>query len=157
MIQTILIVLVAVVVLIVIIAVLALRYLRADESDTFDDIPDEPRPARRPAPQGRARPPAQPERRPRQPDQATEVWAAGRPARPPNDRAPSGFRDRGAGAPRTGPQRPAGQVTRRRDASGPRPARPGARPGGPDAATSSWDSLSDVDYWTELNSDKPDM
>ena len=88
MIQTILIVLVAVVVLIVIIAVLALRYLRADDSDSFDDIPDEPRPARRPAEQDREMLPVKSERRPRQPEQVTEVWAVDSPARRPDARAP---------------------------------------------------------------------
>jgi hypothetical protein len=150
MIQTILIVLVAVVVLIVIIAVLALRYLRADDSDTFDDIPDEPRPARRAAEQDRERPPAAPERR--QPEQVTEVWAADRPAR-----TPSGFRDRHAGSSPTGPQRAASQAARRQEPAGSRSARASARPDGPDSATSSWDSLSDVDYWVELAADKPEM
>lgn len=162
MIQTILIVLVAVVVLIVIIAVLALRYLRADDSDTFDDIPDEPRPARRPAEQDRERLPAAPGRRSRQPDQVTEVWAADRPARTPDTRAPSGFRDRDTGARdtgarATGPQRAASQATARREAAGPRPTRASTRPDGPDTATSSWDSLSDVDYWAELAADKPEI
>jgi hypothetical protein len=158
MIQTILIVLVAVVVLIVIIAVLALRYLRADDSDSFDDIPDEPRPARRPAEQDREMPPAKSARRPRQPEQLTEVWAAADgPARRPDARAPSGFRDRDTGARPAGPQRAASQAGPRREQLGSRPARAGARPDGPDSATSSWDSLSDVDYWAELAADKPEI
>jgi len=157
MIQTILIVLVAVVVLIVIIAVLALRYLRADDSDSFDDIPDEPRPARRPAEQDREMPPAKSERRPRQPEQITEVWAADGPARRPDARVPSGFRDRDTGARPAGPQRAASQTGPRREQLGSRPARASARPDGPDSATSSWDSLSDVDYWAELAADKPEI
>ncbi|HEY7325892.1 MAG TPA: hypothetical protein VH520_13805 [Streptosporangiaceae bacterium] len=157
MIQTILIVLVAVVVLIVIIAVLALRYLRADDSDTFDQMPDEPRPARRPADQGRERLPAAPGRRSRQPEQVTEVWAADRPARTPDNRATSGFRDRDTEARATGPQRAATQGTARRETAGSRPVRASARPDGPESATSSWDSLSDVDYWAELAADKPEI
>jgi hypothetical protein len=157
MIQTILIVLVAVVVLIVIIAVLALRYLRADDSDTFDDIPDEPRPARRPAQQDRERRPAVPGRRPRQPEQVTEVWAADRPTRTPDARVPSGFRDRDTGGRPTGPQRAVSQPTARREAAVSRPVRASARPDGPDSVTSSWDSLSDVDYWAELAADKPEI
>lgn len=157
MIQTILIVLVAVVVLIVIIAVLALRYLRADDSDTFDDIPDEPRPARRPADQDRERPPAQPERRPRQPEQVTEAWAADRPARAPDTRASSGFRDRDTGPRPAGRQRVASQPAARRETAGSRPVRASSRPDGPESVTSSWDSLSDVDYWAELAADKPEI
>jgi hypothetical protein len=157
MIQTILIVLVAVVVLIVIIAVLALRYLRADDSDTFDDIPDEPRPARRPAEQDLEGPPAAPGRRPRQPEQVTEAWADDRAARTPDARAPSGSRDRHTGPRPAGPQRAASQVTSRREPAGSRAARASARPDGPESATSSWDSLSDVDYWAELAADKPEI
>lgn len=157
MIQTILIVLVAVVVLIVIIAVLALRYLRADDSDNFDDIPDEPRAARRPAEQDRDRLRAAPGRRSRQPEQVTEVWAADRPARTPDNRVPSGFRDRDTEARATGPQRAATQANARRETAGARPVRAIARPDGPESATSSWDSLSDVDYWAELAADKPEI
>ena len=157
MIQTILIVLVAVVVLIVIIAVLALRYLRADDSDTFDDMPDEPRPARRPAEQDRERPPAPPERRPRQSEQVTEVWAADRLARTPDTRAASGVRDRDTGPRPAGPQRAASQQAARREPAGSRSARARSRPDGPDSVTSSWDSLSDVDYWAELAADKPEI
>ena len=157
MIQTILIVLVAVVVLIVIIAVLALRYLRADDSDTFDEMPDEPRPARRPADQDRERPRTAPGRRSRQPEQVTEVWAAERPARAPDNRVPSGFRDRDSEPRTTGPQRAAAQATARREAAGSRPVRANSRPDGPESATSSWDSLSDVDYWAELAADKPEI
>jgi len=156
MIQTILIVLVAVVVLIVIIAVLALRYLRADDSGTFDDIPDEPRPVRRPVPQDRGRP-GPPARRLRQSEQVTEVWAADRTARTPDTRAPSGTRDRAPGPRQTGPQRAASQPPARREVAGSRPVRAAARPDGPDAATASWDSLSDVDYWAELAANRPDI
>jgi hypothetical protein len=157
MIQTILIVLVAVVVLIVIIAVLALRYLRADDSDSFDDVPDEPRPARRPAEPDRERVAAPSGRRPRQPEQVTEAWAADRPTRSPDTSGPAGVRDRDTAARRTGPQRAAGAPAVRRDAPSSRPARVGARPDGPDASTSSWDALSDVDYWAELAADKPEI
>ena len=154
MIQTILIVLVAVVVLIVIIAVLALRYLRADDSDTFDDIPDEPRQSRRLPELDRERRLTPPGRRPRQPEQVTEAWAAARPARTPDARVPAGYPDRDPAARQTGPQRAAAP---RRSPSAPRPARATARPDGPDTATGSWDSLSDVDYWAELAADKPEV
>src|SRR5215469_16652920 len=157
MIQTILIVLVAVVVLIVIIAVLALRYLRADDSDSFDDIPDEPRPARRSAEQDREMLPVKSERRPRQPEQVTEVWAVDSPARRPDARAPSGFRDRDTGARPAGQQPAASQTGPRREQAGARPVRASARPDDPESATSSWDSLSDVDYWAELAADKPEI
>jgi hypothetical protein len=151
MINTILEVLVAVVVLIVIIAVLALRYLRADDSGTFDDIPDEPPRARRSAEPEHDQVPVSAERRPRQPEPATAARAADRPA--VSERRSSGYRDRDSrdtDTRGTGPQ-----VGRsRRDGAGARPVR-AARPADADSVTSSWDSLSDVDYWTELAADKP--
>ncbi|MGB6456835.1 MAG: hypothetical protein WBH47_20395, partial [Streptosporangiaceae bacterium] len=155
MITTILIVLVAVVVLIVIIAVLALRYLRADDSDTFDDIPDEPRP-RRGADHDSDQLPVGPERRRRQREPVTEAWTADRPGRPADARGQQpGFRDRDTGPRPALPDRAGSQVgAQRRSAAVARPAR-AARGADPDAATSSWEALSDVDYWAELAADKP--
>ena len=174
MITTILEVLVAVVVLIVIIAVAALHFLRADDSDTFDDMADEPRQTRPhpaepaldqalvPAVRGRSR----------RPEAAREQRAAAeRTARPSDDRGQPGYRDRDGGGRdgggrdgggRDGKSRPA-RPERRSDpiAGGPRPVpaaarqAKAARPADADSATSSWDKLSDVDYWAEVASDKP--
>ncbi len=158
MITTILIVLVAVVVLIVIIAVLALRYLRADDSDTFDDIPDEPRrPSRGLAP-GSDQLPAEPSRRSRQRPAAVGAWAADRPSRPVDAHGRPGYRDHDTGPRPTVPERAGSQVGGQRraaaaSASPVRPTRP-ARADESDSATSSWESLSDVDYWAELAADK---
>ena len=136
MITTILEVLVAVVVLIVFIALAALHFLRADDSDTFDDMPEEPRKTRRhPA---ESRPPEEPgpaERRARRPERASE-------RRPADGR---GTRQPGYGNPGAGSQRPV-PVGARQASS--------ARAAGPDPATG-WESLSDVDYWAEVASDKP--
>jgi hypothetical protein len=95
MITTILEVLVAVVVLIVIIAVAALHFLRADDSDTFDDIPEEPRRTRRHPADPAVEPALVPagRGRSRQPEPATEQWAAaGRGGRPGDDRGPVAYR-----------------------------------------------------------------
>jgi hypothetical protein len=164
MIITILIVLVAVVVLIVIIAVLALHFLRADDSDTFDEVPDEPRRSRPmpadPPPAPRELAPAKAERgRPRRSEPAREPWAAERPVRAAADQ-PSSYRERD-----TGP-RPAVPTRRDSQPSGQRPvaasARPAkspkpARPADQDPKSSSWDSLSDVDYWAELSANRPQI
>jgi hypothetical protein len=136
MITTILEVLVAVVVLIVIIAVAALHFLRADDSDTFDDMPEEPRKTRRhPA---ESHPPEEPgpaERRVRRPEPVSERRTAdGRGPRQPR-----------YGNPGAGSQRPV-PVGARQASS--------ARGTDPDPATG-WESLSDVDYWAEVASDKP--
>jgi hypothetical protein len=150
MITTILIVLVAVVVLIVIIAVLALRYLRADDSDTFDDIPDEPRPRRTPDRDSDPHP-VRPHGRPRQPEPVTTTRAAGRPRPSADARAQQpGYRDRDTG-PRPAVGSPVGGQRR------PAPVPQSARPGRADDSdsTTSWESLSDVDYWAELSADKP--
>jgi len=163
MITTILFVLVAVVVLIVIIAVLALHFLRADDSDTFDEMPAEPRSARRSAadPAREHTSAGTQRRRSRHPEPVAEPpardpWTADRRVRA-TDNAPAGYRDRD-----TGLRQP---VTERRSpqSTGPRPAAVGARTAksarvpDPDAKTSSWDSLSDVDYWAELAADKPQV
>ena len=164
MINTILIVLVAVVVLIVVIAVLALHFLRADDSDTFDEIPHEPRRSRRtpadPPPVPRELAPAAAQRgRPRRSEAARQSWAAERPVRASDDR-PSSYRERDTG-PRPavpdrrdtqpGKKRPAAAAASARSA---KPAKP-PRPADQDPKSSSWDSLSDVDYWAELAVDKP--
>jgi hypothetical protein len=165
MITTILIVLVAVVVLIVIIALAALRFLRADDSDTLDELPGESRAARRtpaepelelvPAGAGRA------VSRPSPPSQQRPVGRGPRPVPADVRGAP------GHPAARTrGPREPdiqsrPGLARRPGTGSGPQqvvasagpPARP-KRPADVDARTSSWDSLSDVDYWAELKNDK---
>ena len=134
MITTILEVLVAVVVLIVIIAVAALHFLRADDSDTFDDMPEEPRKTRR-HPGHPADEPGPAERQVRRPEPAIQRRTADdRDARQP-----------GYGKPGPGSQRPVPAGARQANA---------ARGAGPDPATG-WESLSDVDYWTELASDKP--
>jgi len=157
MINTILEVLVAVVVLIVIIAVLALRYLRADDSDTFDDIPDEPRRNRRqPEADLDQAPPTAAERRPRQPELAAEAFRRDRTARQADARGQSGHRDREARPHAPSPERTTGPHAdrSRRETVGARPGRSG-RSAGADSPASDWESLSDVDYWTELAADKP--
>ena len=157
MINTILEVLVAVVVLIVIIAVLALRYLRADDSDTFDDIPDEPRRNRRQPEAGPDQaPPTAAERRPRQPELAAEAFRRDRTARQADARGQSGHRDREARPHAPSPERTTGPHAdrSRRETVGARPGRSG-RSAGADSPASDWESLSDVDYWTELAADKP--
>jgi hypothetical protein len=154
MITTILIVLVAVVVLIVIIAVLALRYLRADDSDTFDDIPDEPRPRRVPDRDSGPRP-VRPQGRARQPEPVTAVRAPGRPARPQADARGNqpGYRDRDTGPRPAVPERAGSPAGGGRRVVAVTPSARAARVDDPDA-TNSWESLSDVDYWTELSADK---
>ena len=168
MITKILIFLVAVVLLIVIIAVLALRFLRADDNDTFDEIPDEPRrPGRSPVDDRRLEPIGAASERTR------GVWAepprakpprAGRPpgsqrnARPPEGHGRNGYRERDS-TPRPGSPEPrVSQNGGKRPATGARPAPASARSGraarNADADTMRWESLSDVDYWAELSSDK---
>jgi hypothetical protein len=158
--------LIAVVVLIVIIGGAALHFLRADDSDTFDDMPGEPSKNRRPAADPRDHP-AEPEPahrgRSRGREQARDQqWAAAdRAGRPPAERAAPGYREpeslpRPATAERRGSQ--AGQrptaPANARPGAGPRTAKP-ARPAAAAADSSSWDALSDVDYWAELAADKP--
>jgi hypothetical protein len=174
MITTILEVLVAVVVLIVIIAVAALHFLRADDSDTFDEMPDEPRRSRRHPAEPSLEPAAVPadRGRSRQPAPAGEQWAGddrGQAAygdsrdRDTRDRDSRGRDSRGRdsksrpakperrGSPAANGQRPAPvpamQGTARQAKS--------ARQADADSETSSWDKLSDVDYWAELAADKP--
>ncbi len=161
MINTILIVLVAVVVLIVIIAVLALHFLRADDSDTFDEIPDEPRRSRRtpsdPPPAPRELAPAAAERgRPRRSEPTREPWAGERPVRPADDHSPN-YRERDTAPRPVAPDRRGSQPGGQRPAAASaRPAKP-PRPADQDPKSSSWDSLSDVDYWAELSADRPQI
>ncbi len=156
MIKEILIALVAVVVVILIIAFAALRFLRADDSDTFDDLPDEPRkPSRAPA-DSQPIPSPVPRQRPTRPEPPvrehprTLARAADRTA---DERLPAGYRDpdpRSDSAQRRSPGN--GQRVPVTASRGTRPA----RQTDPDAkATASWDAMSDVDYWTELASEKP--
>ena len=161
MITTILEVLVAVVVLIVIIAVAALRFLRADDSDTFDDIPAEPHRTRpHPAESHPHDEPGPAERsRSRRPELARGRAADDRAVRQyaqPDGRGKPAYSDRGgrsrpaaeerSSSPGTGPQRPVPVGARQGKAARPAAAAPDE---------TSWDSLSDVDYWTELAADKP--
>lgn len=134
MIQTILIVLVAVVVLIVIIAGLALRYLRSDDSGSFDDVPETPRPPRRQQARDSG-PVAAPE----------DLFAAERPARAGGGRGPAGFRESDTG--------PRAAVPDRTSGSWRSPGRAAPSPYAAEAPTASWESMSDVDYWTELAAD----
>jgi hypothetical protein len=157
----------AVVVVIITICLLALRFLRADDTDAFDELPDEPRrPARthdtRVHDNGRLPEPAsaaaarRPSSRPAPPDEP--AWAGSR-----GDRGGRAVDDRVAANRDRGPDRPA--TPDRRPRQGSRgPARPvpasarSAMPAQPVAAAghgTDWDSLSDVDYWAELASDKP--
>jgi hypothetical protein len=148
----------AVVVVIIIICLLALRFLRADDSDAFDELPDEPRrPARAsgdprlpvPSPVAAARRPSS-----RRTPAEDSGWTADRSGRATDDRV-AAYRDRG-------PDRQAGPHSQGRRASqGSGPARPlpagarAARPAEAAAPATDWDSLSDVDYWAEVASDKP--
>jgi hypothetical protein len=140
MITTILEVLVAVVVLIVIIAVAALHFLRADDSDTFDDMPEEPRKTRRHPAEAHPLDDAGPaERRVRRPDPARDQRAADdRRGRQP------GYPERRSN-PGPGSQRPVPVGARQAKAARPADAEP----------ANGWDSLSDVDYWAEVASEKP--
>ena len=170
--------LIAVVVLIVIIGGAALHFLRADDSDSFDEIPDEPR-------QNRRSPSADPRDHPAEPQSAQrgrprsakqgggqQRAAAGRASRPPAERSSNGYREPDNLAPslsaeRRGPagSQPNGSRPPARQAASPRqtPPRAAAGPSGPARGarpaavtdSSSWDALSDVDYWAELAADKP--
>ena len=154
MITTILIVLVAVVVLIVIIAVLALHFLRADDSDGFDEGPAEPRSTgRAPADPPRKRISDGSGRGSRHPEPTRAQWAN---AHSVQDR-PASNRDREPG-PRPGAadRRPGQSAGSRPVATSPRSAKP-AKAVSAEAQGSSWDSLSDVDYWAELSADKPQV
>jgi hypothetical protein len=139
MITKVLILLVAVVLLIVIITILALRFLRADDTDAFDELPDEPR---RPS-----RPPTDPGRR----DQAPVPAELGRKQRP-ELAADQHYRDRDGPARQSSPQRQGSRSAGKRPAAAAARAAAPGRKADPDAEPASWDSLSDVDYWTERTS-----
>ncbi|HEY2549581.1 MAG TPA: hypothetical protein VGI64_03290, partial [Streptosporangiaceae bacterium] len=142
---TIVIGLAAAVVLILVVVLLAMRYLRADDSDDFDDIPAERKRARAAA-AGGARP-AVPARTGRAPARPAPAQARGRGTRPGWDE-----RDTHPG------QRPSA----RRDGQRQQESLPDVQPrrskrtgDEEDWPSTDWDSLSDVDYWAEVASDKP--
>ncbi len=155
MITTILEVLVAVVVLIVIIAVAALHFLRADDSDTFDDMPAEPRRTSGPADETKRSERDRPRRgEPMREQRGADDRGARHPrpaysdrgARPAADERRNSQERRGSQERRSSQERPVPVGARQAKT---------ARPAGPEAAANGWDSLSDVDYWAEVASDKP--
>jgi hypothetical protein len=144
---TIVIGLAAVVVLILVIVLLAMRYLRADDGDDFDEMPRE-RGRASGAAAGGARLAAPPR--------------TGRAARP----APAGQRGRAArpgwderdSYPGQRPPARRDEAQRQQDSLPdirPRQARGKQPEDDGDWPSTDWDSLSDVDYWAEVASDKP--
>ncbi len=175
--KAILISLAAVVVLIVIIALAALRFLRADDADPFDEAPDElrrqPGRAHDETRERTAEPAVAGTRRSagRTADAEDAAWTGGRsdrgdraeradrPERSDRPGRDSGFRERSTQDRPAEPDRRAGQGSTRpqpvpaaaRAAKAARSDRAAAKASdGPN-----WDTMSDVDYWTELAADKP--
>jgi hypothetical protein len=168
--KAILISLAAVVVLIVIIALAALRFLRADDADPFDEVAEEPRRTGRghddtrvraaePAVAGARRSSSRPAPAQESGWTGSRPERAERPERPSRPSRDSGFRERSTQDRPAEPDRRPAQGSR-----GPQPVSAAARAAKParsdrPAATAkdapNWDTMSDVDYWTELAADKP--
>jgi hypothetical protein len=126
----------AVVILIVVVVLLAMRYLRADDGDPFKDFDEGP------------------DRRDRGPDDRDRT------ARDRRSRRTAPARVAAAEPPRAAGRYPAGtdRAPGREGGTPAASARGDARTRGAAAdewPTTAWDSLSDIDYWAEVASDKP--